>query len=61
MTAQPTDEPTNILLADLSEVELIRLRDSIGLGIATGDGAAMASFTKAEARRIAAELIRLAD
>jgi hypothetical protein len=62
MTAQqPIGEPSNIVLADLSEIELIRLGDRLGLGIATGDGAAMAALTKAEQRQLGEELIRLAD
>jgi hypothetical protein len=60
MNEQPIGEPSNTLLADLSEIELIRLGDKLGLGISAADGAAMAALTKPEAQQLGEELIRLA-
>ncbi len=62
MNATMTIGPaTDLTLASGEQVQVIRLGDSIGLGVATGDGAAMGTLSPAEARRIAAELVRLAD
>lgn len=43
------------------KIQLIRLGSVVGLGIASRDGAAMATVFPGEAGRIAAELVRLAD
>jgi hypothetical protein len=54
-------ESVDLTTAIGDEIQLIRLGAVVGLGIATRDGAAMATVFPAEARRIAAELTRLAD
>ena len=56
-------EPVDLTTAIGDQIQVIRLGSVVGLGIAThGDGgAAMATVWPAEARRIAAELTRLAD
>jgi hypothetical protein len=61
MTAIIPGEPAN-LTTDLGDrIEVIRLGAVVGLGVVTRDGAAMATVFPAEARRLAAELVRLAD
>jgi hypothetical protein len=53
-------EPVTVTLASGDQAEVIRLGAAIGLGIATGDGAAMGTLTREEAQRLAAELTWLA-
>ena len=53
-------EPAGITTAICDQIEVIRLGAVVGLGVATRDGAAMATVWSAEARRIGEELIRLA-
>jgi hypothetical protein len=57
----PIGTPTQLTLASGDQAEVIRLGDQIGLGIATGDGAAMGTLSLAEARRLAAGLTAAAD
>jgi hypothetical protein len=60
-------EPADLTTASGDDVQVIRIGSAIGLGVASGLGvptgrwAAMATLYPAEARRIAAELIRAAD
>jgi hypothetical protein len=62
MTAIIPGEPVDFTTAIGDEIQLIRLGAVVGIGVATHDDeAAMATVWPAEARRIAAELIRLAD
>lgn len=59
MTELIPGEPVDLTTAIGDEIQLIRLGSVDGLGIATRDGAVMATVFPAEARRIAAELTRL--
>jgi hypothetical protein len=73
MTDIDYGEPADIATASGDDIQVIRIGSAIGLGVATGLGvaevtggadsrwAAMATLYPAEARRIAAELIRAAD
>jgi hypothetical protein len=61
MTDVPHGDPVDLDLAIGDQIEVIRLGAVVGLGVATSDGAAMATVFPAEARRIAAELVRQAD
>jgi hypothetical protein len=60
MTDIHPGEPVGITTAIGDEIEVVRLGAVVGLGVATRDGAAMATVWPAEARRIAAELTRAA-